>query len=86
MVTKTGMHAFHFTLFPYTTVYVRSEFMLTIPQVKRMSRVEELYQDTKERILGALKVPFWEEIPNYDGHIQGGREIEAGRMLRPGVH
>ena len=75
MVTKTGMHAFHFTLFPYTTVYVRSEFMLTIPQVKRMSRVEELYQDTKERILGALKVPFEEEIPNYDGIYRDAEKL-----------
>jgi hypothetical protein len=40
--------------------------MLTILQVKPMSRVEEIYQDTKERIMGALKVPFGEEIPNYD--------------------
>ena len=40
-VSKTSMHAFHFTLFLYTTVYLRSELMLTIPQVKPMSRVEQ---------------------------------------------
>ena len=49
--------------------------MLTIPQVKRMSRVEEIYQDTKERILGALKVPFGEEIPNYDNIYKEGEKL-----------
>lgn len=48
---------------------------LSIPQVKRMSRVEEIYQDTKEQILGALKVPFGEEIPNYDDIYKEGEKL-----------
>ena len=56
-------------------VYLSSELTLTIPQVKPMSRAEELYQEHKERISGALKVPFGEEIPNYDGIYRDAEKL-----------
>ena len=57
---------------------MRSELTLTILQVKTMSRAEELYQEHKERILGALKVPFEEEIPNYDGIYRDAEKLLEG--------
>ena len=76
-VSKAGMHAFHFTLFFYIIVYLRSEPTptLTIPQVKTISRTEELYQDHKEYILGALKDPFGEDIPNNDSIYRDAQKL-----------